>query len=83
MGGFGKESMVYDGTYFKDLSYLNRDLKNVIVVDFNPDCLRQYASNAIFLDKFVGDKDDKQLTESIPFLESNMIAKLEKLNLRF
>jgi len=40
MGGFGKESMVYDGTYFKDLSYLNRDLKNVIVVDFNPDCLR-------------------------------------------
>lgn len=51
-GGFGKESMVYDGKYFKDLKYLNRDLKNVIVLDFNPDILRNYSTNAIFIDKF-------------------------------
>ena len=29
--------MVYkNGEYVKDLNYLNRDLKNVIVIDHNP-----------------------------------------------
>lgn len=61
--------MVYDGSYFKDLKYLNRDLKNVVVLDCTPDSLRQYAPNGIFIDKFIGDKDDKLLLETIPFLE--------------
>lgn len=61
--------MVYDGQYYKDLKYLNRDLKKVIVLDYNPQSLRQYSSNGIFLDKFDGNMEDKLLLETIPLLE--------------
>lgn len=33
-GMLGRESMVWrDGEFYKDLSYLNRDLKKVVVID--------------------------------------------------
>lgn len=36
MGVFGKESNVYyKGNYCKDLRFLNRDLKNIVVLDNN------------------------------------------------
>ena len=35
-GAFGRESVVLkDGKYIKDLSYLNRPLKEVVYIDFS------------------------------------------------
>lgn len=66
---FGKESMCYDGQYYKDLKYLNRDLKKVVVLDYNEKTLRDFSNNGIFIDKFDGNMDDKLLLETIPLLE--------------
>ena len=39
-GVFGKESSIYHkGNYCKDLKFLNRDLKNIVVLDTNNDKL--------------------------------------------
>jgi len=35
MGRFGRENTVLkEGQYIKDLSYMNRDIKNIIYIDF-------------------------------------------------
>lgn len=42
-GLFGKESMVWrGGHYIKDLKYLNRDLKKIIVIDRNLDNVKNH-----------------------------------------
>ncbi|EGR26971.1 mitochondrial translocase complex component, putative [Ichthyophthirius multifiliis] len=72
---FGRESMVYDkGSYKKDLRYLNRDLRNVIVIDNDPERLpEQFRDNAIFLSTFDGSTDDNELVQTLPLLESKYI----------
>ena len=55
--------------FSKDLRYLNRDLKKVIVIETNPDRVKYQKENAIFLKEFTGNKDDKALFELLPFLE--------------
>lgn len=55
-GAFGKESMVWsNGRYIKDLSYLNRDLKNIVVVDRDIRNVSKHPQNAIILKDFEGD----------------------------
>ncbi|ROT39661.1 NIF-domain-containing protein [Sodiomyces alkalinus F11] len=58
-----------DGEIIKDLSYLNRDLSKVIVIDTKPEHVRNHPANAIILDKWTGDPTDKELVSLIPFLE--------------
>lgn len=41
-----------EGRYIKDLSYLNRDLKNVIVIDHDSRNLGKYTQNGIILKDF-------------------------------
>lgn len=53
----------------KDLSYLNRDLSKVILVDTVPGHAREQPENAIILPKWKGDSKDKSLVALIPFLE--------------
>ncbi|EAS02988.2 NLI interacting factor-like phosphatase (macronuclear) [Tetrahymena thermophila SB210] len=66
--GFGKEAMVFEGKYYKDLSYLNRDLKRIVVVDWNEDYYKKHIDNAIILDKYTGNQDDQLLKETLPLL---------------
>jgi hypothetical protein len=56
VGAFGRESMVMNnfGSY-KDLSYLNRDLRNVIVIDKSADNVIKEKGNVITLPEFKGD----------------------------
>jgi mitochondrial import inner membrane translocase subunit TIM50 len=55
MGAFGKESMVWaNGRYVKDLSYLNRDPKNIVVIEKDIKNLGKYHQNAIVLPEFKG-----------------------------
>ncbi|KAI9821025.1 MAG: mitochondrial inner membrane protein required for protein import [Pycnora praestabilis] len=57
------------GEYIKDLSYLNRDLSKVILIDTVPSHAKLQPENAIILSKWTGAPQDKELVSFIPFLE--------------
>jgi len=59
-----------DGKIVKDLSYLNRDLSKVIMLDTDADHVSTHRENAVVLPKWKGDPKDKGLVAIIPFLES-------------
>ncbi|KAK0631210.1 HAD-like domain-containing protein [Immersiella caudata] len=70
MWPLGREATKYkDGEVVKDLSYLNRDLSKVIIIDTNPTHVRAQPDNAIVLPKWTGDSNDTKLVSLIPFLE--------------
>lgn len=58
-----------DGEIVKDLSYLNRDLSKVIILDTNASHVRKQPENAIVLNPWKGEAGDKELVALIPFLE--------------
>ncbi|KAJ4415849.1 mitochondrial inner membrane protein required for protein import [Gnomoniopsis sp. IMI 355080] len=66
---FREATKYKDGEIIKDLSYLNRDLSKVIVIDSNPSHVRAQPENAIILPPWKGDPKDKELVSLIPFLE--------------
>ncbi|KAJ5094152.1 hypothetical protein N7456_010013 [Penicillium angulare] len=66
---FREATRYKDGEYIKDLSYLNRDLSKVILIDTKEEHARLQPENAVVLDKWVGDPKDKTLVAMIPFLE--------------
>lgn len=53
----------------QDLSYLNRDLSKVIVIDTHPEHVRTHPGNAIVMPKWTGQPGDRGLVAMIPFLE--------------
>lgn len=53
----------------QDLSYLNRDLKKVILVDTVKSHAKLQPENAIILPKWTGNLQDNELVSLIPFLE--------------
>ena len=59
--------------FAKDLSYLNRDLSKVIMLDTDPDHVSTHPENAVVLPKWKGDPKDKGLVAIIPFLECMQI----------
>ncbi|PLB34325.1 protein translocase subunit TIM50 [Aspergillus candidus] len=66
---FREATKYKDGEYVKDLSYLNRDLSKVIVIDTKEEHVHLQPENSIILDKWNGDPKDKTLVALIPFLE--------------
>ncbi|GJE94720.1 HAD-like domain-containing protein [Phanerochaete sordida] len=64
-----------NGQPVKDLSYLNRDLSKVIIIDTHPEHVSAQPENAIVLPKWTGQPGDKGLVSIIPFLESIAIYK--------
>ncbi|KAH6651671.1 HAD-like domain-containing protein [Truncatella angustata] len=66
---FREATKYEDGEVVKDLSYLNRDLSKVIMVDTNEKHVRNQPENAIILPKWTGDPKDTNLVGLIPFLE--------------
>ncbi|KAF6226125.1 hypothetical protein HO133_008991 [Letharia lupina] len=57
------------GEYIKDLSFLNRDLSKIIMLDTVPAHAKLQPENAVILPKWKGDRQDKELVSYIPFLE--------------
>jgi import inner membrane translocase subunit TIM50 len=53
----------------QDLSYLNRDLSKVILLDTHPEHVSSHPENAIIMPKWTGAPGDKGLIAMIPFLE--------------
>lgn len=66
---FREATKYKDGEIVKDLSYLNRDLSKVIIIDTKADHVRNQPENAIVLKKWEGDPKDTELVALIPFLE--------------
>ncbi|KEF55414.1 uncharacterized protein A1O9_08164 [Exophiala aquamarina CBS 119918] len=66
---FREATLYKDGGYVKDLSYLNRDLKKVLIIDTDPHHVKHQPENAIVLPKWNGDPNDQTLIQLIPFLE--------------
>ncbi|OAA55277.1 mitochondrial translocase complex component [Niveomyces insectorum RCEF 264] len=66
---FREATKYQDGEIIKDLSYLNRDLSKVIIIDTNASHVRAQPENAIVLPKWTGDVKDTNLVALIPFLE--------------
>lgn len=71
MGRLGREStLLKNGKYIKDLSYMNRDLKDIIYLDFDDDKVEFHKDNAIILPRWEGNTDDRELYDIMPFLEN-------------
>ncbi|KAI1259201.1 NIF-domain-containing protein [Xylariaceae sp. FL1019] len=66
---FREATKYKEGEIVKDLSYLNRDLSKVIIIDTKAEHVQNQPENAIILPKWTGDKGDKDLVSLIPFLE--------------
>ncbi|KAF9066553.1 HAD-like domain-containing protein [Rhodocollybia butyracea] len=72
---FREHTRSQNGQVVKDLSYLNRDLSKVVLLDTNPDHVLTHPENAVIMPKWTGDKKDNGLVAMIPFLESIAIYK--------
>jgi len=57
-----------NGTHTKDLYSLNRDLKKVIVVDWNENSTQDNPENALTMKKWTGDNADRSLIGLAQFL---------------
>ena len=69
-GRYGRENtLLKDGKYIKDLSYMNRPLKDVVYLDFADDTIEYHKDNCILLSQFEGDAQDRDLIDLIPFLD--------------
>lgn len=58
-----------DGRFVKDLSGLGRDLKNVVLVDDNPNSYEFQPDNAIRIKPFIDDFEDGELRKVMEFLQ--------------
>lgn len=72
VGRLGREAtLLSNGKYIKDLSYLNRDLKSLVYVDFSDNNIEFQKDNVIILPHWDGNNfDDRELYDLMPFLEN-------------
>ncbi|WFC98803.1 mitochondrial inner membrane protein required for protein import [Malassezia yamatoensis] len=67
---FRESCLQKDGKLIKDLTYLNRDPRRVIMIDTNPEHVSMQPENAILLPPWHGEKGDRDLVGLIPFLDA-------------
>lgn len=77
-GGFlGREStIVKNGKYIKDFSYLGRPIKDIVYIDFTDDIAPYHKENTIILPEFTGDLNDRALYDIMPFLDCKLLSLL-------
>ncbi|KAL0271586.1 UNVERIFIED_CONTAM: hypothetical protein PYX00_008638 [Menopon gallinae] len=66
-----------DGHHVKNLNCLNRDLKKVIVVDWNSESVKFHKSNSIIVPRWQGNDDDLMLVDLAAFLKTIATAKVD------
>lgn len=59
-----------DGHHVKNLDNLNRDLKKVIVIDWDPNSTKLHPENTFRIERWSGNDDDQSLLEMVSFLKS-------------
>ena len=73
----GRETTLFkNGQYIKDLSYMNRNLKDIIYIDFTDEKAAFHKENVIILPMWDGDRKDRELYDILPFLESKFLKKI-------
>ncbi len=76
----GSESMSLEGgKRIKDLKYINRDPKKIIVLENDPSRLPLQPENGIFVPTFEGNVEDTEIFKLIPFLECKKMMVLWEL----
>lgn len=72
MARLGRESTLIskEGNYVKDLSYMNRDLKDVLYLDFTDEKTQFHKDNVVIIPAWDGDQQDRELYDLMPFLEN-------------
>ena len=58
----------YEGTYVKDLSRLDRELRKTIIIDNSPNSYLFHPDHAIGIKSYIGQPLDTELKEFIPFM---------------
>lgn len=70
-GRFGREAtLLKNGQYIKDLSYLNRPVKDIIYMDYSDEKAAFHKDNCLILPYWDGENTDRELYDILPFLES-------------
>ncbi|KAG8292266.1 Mitochondrial import inner membrane translocase subunit TIM50 [Homalodisca vitripennis] len=59
-----------DGHHVKNLDCLNRDLKRVIVVDWNPNSVKLHRANTFLVPRWTGSDSDTSLMDLAAFLKT-------------
>jgi carboxy-terminal domain RNA polymerase II polypeptide A small phosphatase len=65
---FRESCVYYEGNYVKDLSLLDRDLSQAIIIDNSPSSYIFHPSNAIDCSSFIDDPQDRELEHIASFL---------------
>lgn len=65
---FRESCVFYEGNYVKDLSLLNRDLCQAIIIDNSPSSYLFHPENAIDCTRFIDDPNDRDLNQIGKFL---------------
>jgi len=66
---FRESCVYYEGNYVKDLSLLDRDLSQAIIVDNSPSSYIFHPENAIDCSSFIDDPMDRELDQIAAFLK--------------
>lgn len=68
---FYRSSCLLDsGFYTKNLSILNKDLADVIIIDNSPYAYKNFINNAIPITSWFSDSNDTELLNLLPFLDA-------------
>lgn len=66
---FRESCVYYEGNYVKDLSLLDRDISQSIIVDNSPSSYLFHPANAIDCSSFIDDPRDRELDQIAAFLK--------------
>ncbi|XP_067642391.1 mitochondrial import inner membrane translocase subunit TIM50-C-like [Eurosta solidaginis] len=66
-----------DGHHVKNLDNLNRDLKKVIVVDWDQNATKMHPDNTFNIARWLGNDDDTQLVDLMLFLKTLAAAEVD------
>lgn len=61
---------------------MNRDLKDIIYIDFDDEKAEFHKDNVLILPRWEGDPNDREIYDIMPFLESNHIYQIKPLTYR-
>lgn len=62
--------MQHNGTYVKNMSLVNPDLSQTVLVDNSPISYALHQENAVPIDSWVSDERDERLLDLLPFLDA-------------
>jgi RNA polymerase II subunit A small phosphatase-like protein len=76
---FRESCVFYEGNYVKDLSLLDRDLSQSIIIDNSPSSYLFHPENAIDCSSFIDDIYDRELQQVCRWREKNELYTISRL----